>query len=344
MPFLSKLTTRARNYKSAIAAAAVVRSLSSSYPNPDPFVIPDDPTSGHYDELVNSVGREGDFDALYRLLNKRIKDGCFNTAQTFRFLDESSLPALDDLVRTFVRLDAGFTQKNAFDSLVSRLCRLGRVDDSLRVVEVMLSAGGCRVNAVTLHPILNQLTRTKDFDRAWRVVEEMRGKGIPPDLTAYNYFLTAHAASGDLSGTVKMLERMEEEGMGADTRTYDAMVLAACRAGKPEGAVAVLRRMVEEGVPPLYSTHIHVIKALLRQHRIAEAVEFVRTFAGKDENLDSENFGIMANELIKKKRFAEAKSILEEMERRDLRLGDQLKSCYDRILMKEKQESGENTN
>lgn len=322
------LAPYSRNFKSAIAAA---RSFGSSYPNPDPFVIPDEPTSAHYDELVNAVGREGNFDALHRLLNKRIKDGCFNTAQTFRFLDESSLPALDDVVRTLVRVDAGITQKNAFDSLISRLCRLGRVDDSLRVVGVMLSGDACKVNAVTLHPIINQLTRMKELDRAWRVVEEMRGKGIPPDLTMYNYFLTAHAAAGDLSETVKMLERMDDEGMGADTRAYDAMVLAACRAGRPEGAVAVIRRMVEEGVPALYSTHVHVIKTLLRQRRNLEATEFVRAFAGKDKNLDSENFGILAHELMKRKQFKEATSILEEMGRRNLRIGDKLKSCYDQI-------------
>ncbi|KAK4798065.1 hypothetical protein SAY86_030391 [Trapa natans] len=332
MSLRGMLSPYALNCKSAVAVAgASVRSFCSSYPNPDPFVIPDEPTSDHYDGLVNSVGRDGDFDALHRLLNKRIKDGCFNTSRTFRFLDESSLPVLDELLCTVARLDAGITRKNAFDSLISRLCRIRHVDSAMRVVAAMLLDDAREVNAVTLHPIVNQLTRMKEFDRAWRLVEEARRMGVQPDLTVYNYFLTAHAAGGDISETIRMLERMDEEGMGADTRTYDAMVLAACRAGRPEGALALIRGMVDEGIPAMYSTHVHVINALLRQGHNSEAIEFVRAFSGRDDKLDSENFGILAYKFIKRKQFVEAKLVMETMGSRDLRIGDKLKSLYDKI-------------
>jgi pentatricopeptide repeat protein len=297
--------------------------------NPEPF--PDVPTSAYYDELVNSAGRAGVFDTVRDLLNKRFKDGCFNTTNTFKFItnkDEASLPLLlDELTQTLSRLDKGFTRKSAFDSLVARLCKLNQIDLALRVVEKMAS-GGYGLNACTFHPILNVLTRNKEMERAWCVVNLMREFQITPDLTAYNYFLMAYCFVGDLTSAAEVLTRMEMEGVKADTRTYDALVLGACKTGKVEGAFVLLRSMVDDGIPALLSTHMYVINVLLKLGYYAQAVDFVRCFAGRDTWMDKNNFGGLASKLIDLKRFDEAKLVLDEMKTRDLEMEDKLRDFY----------------
>ncbi|KAH7841181.1 hypothetical protein Vadar_026688 [Vaccinium darrowii] len=283
-------------------------------------------TSAHYDDLINAAGRDKDFAAVHRLLNKRFKDGFFNTSKTFSFIS-TDLSILEDLTETLKNLDKGFTRKSAYDALIARLCKLQRVDEARRVAEEMVRKN-YGANACTFHPILNALSRTKKMDEAWRVVELMRENRISPDVTAYNFLLTAYCFDGDTTSAAGLLARMEEAGLTADSRTYDALVLGACKAGKVEGALVMLRRMEDDGLPALYSTHAHIISGLLKLGYYAQAVEFVVSCGGRDQGLDTESFGILASRLIGLRRFDEAKVVLEEMRKRGLRMGDKLKDFY----------------
>lgn len=69
-------------------------------------------TSAQYDDLINAAGREKDFTTVHHLLTKRIKDGCFNTTNTFKFI-ATDLSVLNDLLQALSRLDKDFTRKSA---------------------------------------------------------------------------------------------------------------------------------------------------------------------------------------------------------------------------------------
>ncbi|XP_010534612.1 PREDICTED: LOW QUALITY PROTEIN: pentatricopeptide repeat-containing protein At3g56030 [Tarenaya hassleriana] len=265
------------------------------------------PTTTHYDNLVYAAGSSGDFDAVRRLLNKRITDACFNTKDTFKFLANTA----------------------SYSSAVARLCRLGRIEDALIVVDDMTS-GGFGATTSTFYPILSVLTKKDKIEEAWRVVDLMRSHALPPDVTAYNYFLTSLCYDGDVVNASKVMRKMEEEGLSPDTRTYDALVLGACRAGKVEAAMVILRRMEDDGVAILYATHAHVIAEMVSRGYYAQAVKFVMAYVGKDERLDTESMGGLASKLIKRKRFEEAKMVLKEMGMRGLRMGSQLSDFYEK--------------
>lgn len=301
------------------------RLLSTQYVNPE---LDSPPSSAYYDELIAAAGRRRDFAAVRRHLNKRMKDGFFNTAKTFKFV-ASDPSVLDELTLTLAQLDDGFARKSSYDALIICLCKIHRTADALRLIEEMILRN-YGANAITFHPILNAFTKKKQMDEAWRVVDFMRENKIPLDLMAYNYLLTAYCYVGDLTSATGMLTRMAEEGLGADTRTYDALVLGACKAGKVEGAMVVLRRMEDDGVPVQYSTHVHVINALLKLGYYEEAVEFVMSYGGRERGLDRENFGILANRLIEMKRVDEAKVVVKEMIRRGLKMeSSKLKTFYE---------------
>lgn len=288
------------------------------------------PSTAYYDSLVNAAGRSRDFPILRHLLNRRVRDGCFNTTKTFKFVsgyDADHSTVLHELCETLARLDKGFSRKSAYDSLIARLCKLNRIDESLRVVDTMVR-GDYGVSACTFHPILCSLTKKKKMEEAWGVLKLMGDVGIHPDITAYNYLLTAYCFSGDLPAATGMLRKIVEEGMEADSRTYDALVLGACRTGKVEAAMVVLRRMEDVGVPLLYSTHAHVISGMMELGYYAQAVEFVRSYGGRDKGLDTESYGCLARRLIEKKRFEEAQELLAEMRRRGLAIGEKLRDFY----------------
>ncbi|KAL1217853.1 Pentatricopeptide repeat-containing protein [Cardamine amara subsp. amara] len=278
-----------------------------------------------FDQLIYKAGSSGDFETVRRLLTSRVAHGCFNTSDTFKFLTNTASysSALEDLRRVLPQIDGRFTRKNAYDILIARLCKLGRVEDALIVIGDM-SSGRFSLTPSTFHPILCALARKNKIEEGWRVVESMRSNSIPVDITSYNYFLTSHCYDGDVEEASEVMRKIEKDGISPDARSYDALVLGVCRAGKVEAAMAMLRRMEEDGVNVLYSTHAHVIAGIVEEGYYALGVEFVLAYAGRDLRLDAESFGSLAGKLMKKKRFEEAKIVLKEMVMRGLRMGDDI--------------------
>ncbi|EXC04708.1 hypothetical protein L484_009901 [Morus notabilis] len=299
--------------------------LFSTSANPNP---PSNrPATAHYDEMVNAAGRSGNYDELRRLLNRRVKDGCYNTTSTFNFVTvgDDSISAVGRLCETLARLDKGYVMKGAFDALVARLCKIARIDESRLVIEAMAPAN-CGLDARTFHPVIKGLTRKNQVDVAWRVVDVMRERGVSPDTEIYNRFLTMHCGAGDVEAAAAVLERMVKVGLKPNGRTCDALVMGACRAGKVEGALVLLRRMEDDGVPMLLSTRLYVVDALLSLGYYDQAVRFVRVYGGRDTWLDAESFGCLAIRLVKLNRTDEARMVLEEMKTRGLEMRHALKS------------------
>ncbi|CAJ1952433.1 unnamed protein product [Sphenostylis stenocarpa] len=298
---------------------------------------PDDPTAAYYDDLATAAASSGDYSALRDVLNKRIQDGFFNTKQTFSFITHSNFsPSLiDRLVETLSHLNEGVTRRNALELLVTRLCKLRRPKEALRVIESLARGGVCAPTACTFYPVLSLLTREKSLEDARRVVDLMAELGIGLDLMGHNFFLTAYCFTGDFDAAGGVLRRMEKEGVAADARTFDALVLGACRAGKVEGAMVLLRRMVDDGVHMLYSTHMHVIGTLLKMKCYEHAMSYVRSFVGKDKFLDAELLGCLASKFVNLKKGKEAMSILVEMKQRGVPMGYKLKEFYEMNVERE---------
>ncbi|XP_022747950.1 pentatricopeptide repeat-containing protein At3g56030, mitochondrial-like, partial [Durio zibethinus] len=309
--------------------------VAAQIPNPGPFdePFPDEPTSAYYDEQVYKAGRNGDMVTVGYLLNKRVRDGCFNTTKTFNFLTnvESSLSILDPLIQTLSRLDKGVPRKHAFDLLIARLCKLERTDEALRVVDTM-AKGGYGLNAASFHPIVNALTKKKKMEEAWRVVDLMSSAGAPPDVTTYNFLLTAYCFERKLMEASAVVKKIEEEGLAVDSRTYDALILGACRTGKLEGALVLLRSMMDAGLHVMYSTYTHVINGMLKVGNYDQAVRFVMASQGRDAMLDQESFGVLASKLVRLGRKSEAVFVLDEMSKRGLSIGKKLTEIYQQKL------------
>ncbi|VVB02868.1 unnamed protein product [Arabis nemorensis] len=233
-----------------------------------------------FDKLIYDAGNSGDFETVRCLLNSRVAYGSFNTSDTFKFLTNTAsyTSDLEDLRRVLPQIDRGFTRKNAYDILIARLCKLNRIEDALIVIGDMSG-----LTPSTFHPILCSLTKKNKIEEAWRVVESMRSKSVPVDVTSYNYFLTSHCYDGELEEASEVIRKIEEEeGISPDACSYDALVLGACRSGKVEAAIGILRRMEEDGVRVLYSTYAHVITEMVKEGYYALGLEFVLTYAGRD--------------------------------------------------------------
>jgi pentatricopeptide repeat protein len=91
--------------------------------------------------------------------------------------------------------------------------------------------------------------RDKDIDHAFRVVEDMKAKGVKVDLTAYSCVLDVCVSVGDLKRAKDLLAEMCEMG-SVDVVAYNTMLKGYCNSGDSAAATAIFSEMDEAGIQP----------------------------------------------------------------------------------------------
>ncbi|MBA0795814.1 hypothetical protein Gohar_006646, partial [Gossypium harknessii] len=184
--------------------------LSPSYPpllfhmllfNPGPI----DPTTPHRPTTTNGFIKLA---TVGYLLNKRARDGSFNTIKTFNFIinTEYSLSILVSLIQTLSRLEKGLMRNHAFNLQIAGLYKIERIEESLCVLDDDENGG---LKATTFHHIVNMLTKKKKMDDG---SDERRG--VSSDVITYNIFtiFTDRILLSKLTETNTVVKKIEEEG------------------------------------------------------------------------------------------------------------------------------------
>lgn len=136
------------------------------------------PNSAMYDELVNIAGRCKDFETLKMLLTERVADNCHISAKTFSFAtawhDDAEM--LGEVTETIKQLE-NFARKNAYDMMVSALCKEDYVDSAISVLKDMYRAG-CALTPLTFRPLLVAHGRNNRMAEVHEVFEFIDRKSV----------------------------------------------------------------------------------------------------------------------------------------------------------------------
>ncbi|CAM8993715.1 unnamed protein product [Rhodiola kirilowii] len=141
--------------------------------------------------------------------------------------------------------------------LIYGWCKIGRVDMAERFLREMVD---CRLepNVVTYNVLLNGVCRKASlhpeerFERTIRaadnVFDEMRHRGIEPDVTSYSIVIHVYSRAHKPQLVLDRLEVMKERGISPNAVTYTSVVKCLCSCGRLEDAEELLNEMVVSGV------------------------------------------------------------------------------------------------
>ncbi|KAI3428088.1 hypothetical protein D9Q98_006471 [Chlorella vulgaris] len=104
------------------------------------------------------------------------------------------------------------------------------------------------------------------LERAFQLVEDMKGAKIPTDAAVWNALVTAAGRAAQLQRAFNVLEDMLHNGTRPNDRTYASLIDACARAGDKELALRVYRKARREGCAHTLMVYAAAVHACIQAH------------------------------------------------------------------------------
>lgn len=176
--------------------------------------------------------------------------------------------------------------------LISGWCRIKRTDMADRFLRDMIDSG-IEPNLVTFNVLLDGICRRASLHpeerlqrtlvNAEKVFDEMRERGIDPDVNSYSIVLHVYSRAHKPQLTLDKLKEMKEKGIYPTVATYTSVMKCLCSCGRLEEAEMLLCEMVRNGVSPSPTTYNCFFKEYKGRKDAAAALRLYRMM--KDDRL-----------------------------------------------------------
>lgn len=210
----------------------------------------------------------------------------------------------------------GFAAQVGFSLLVKSLCRAGRLEEALELVdEAGAGAGahwGCRADQFVYGSLIHGLLRGGREAAALEKMEEMKRAGLPATAQVYTSLMVHFFREKRPEKATAVLEKMEEEGCEPTVVTFSALIRGYVGAGKVAAAWAVFRRMAAAGAPPDFQTYSTFMACLCWAGRSEEAMELIQEMAARGISPSAVNFRTVLYGLNREGKRDLARALLEK--------------------------------
>ncbi|KAE9598068.1 hypothetical protein Lal_00003904 [Lupinus albus] len=167
-----------------------------------------------------------------------------------------------------------------YNSLITVLCKVGKVNDALIV---------------------------------W---EELKGSGLEPDEFTYRIVIQGCCKSYRIDEALRVFNEMQNNGFRVSTVVYNSLLDGLFKARKVLEACQVFEKMVEEGVKTSCWTYNILIDGLLKNGRAEAAYTLFCDLKKKGQLVDGITYSIIVLQLCREGQLEEALKLMEEMESR----------------------------
>merc|ERR1719355_14639 len=102
------------------------------------------------------------------------------------------------------------------------------------------------LSPITCNTLIDACARCGQMARVPGILEEMKGRGIEPNLITYSTMVKGHSQQGDMQAAFAILERMKVEGAGKlkpDEIMYNSLLDGCAQANLVEEGARVLEEM-----------------------------------------------------------------------------------------------------
>jgi pentatricopeptide repeat protein len=94
---------------------------------------------------------------------------------------------------------------------------------------------------------------------ALEVLDDLKSRGVRPDLSAYNHAINAAAPGGAYVEAERLLEEIRTAGLAPNSVTYGTMIEVMGQGGRWEDAVGYFERYLEGGFEPTVATYQNLL-------------------------------------------------------------------------------------
>ncbi|KAK9098123.1 hypothetical protein Syun_025168 [Stephania yunnanensis] len=238
-------------------------------------------TSYSLDTMLYVLGRSRRFGEIWEVLKEiRRKDRNLITPRTVqvvlaRVAKCCSVRQTVECFRKFRKLVPEF-DVNCYNALFRTLCQEKSMSDARNVYHSLKHE--FRPN---LHTFNVLLSGWKSSEEAEGFFDEMVKMGVEPDVVSYNCLVDVYCKSREIEKALKVVDKMRDEGISPDVITYTSIIGGFGLAGQPDKAREMLKEMKEFGCYPDVAAYNAVIRNFCIAKRLGDAYNLMDVMAGK---------------------------------------------------------------
>jgi len=199
-----------------------------------------------FNTLVDACARCGRMDQLSGIQEEMEKVGVQPNLITYSAMIKGYC-RMRDIQKAFdilnhMRREGGVRPDEiTYNSLLDGCAQNNLVEEGMKLLEEMQQEG-VKPSNFTLSVLVKMMSRSRNLDGAFSIVEEMASKhGLRPNVHVYTNLIVACLSRKTPERAMRTLERMARERVQPDARAYTALVQGCLQAGQPDKAAGLLR-------------------------------------------------------------------------------------------------------
>ncbi|KAF6158006.1 hypothetical protein GIB67_008135 [Kingdonia uniflora] len=274
-----------------------------------------------YNLLIGGYGYLRDMEGVSRVLKLMFERRITNDVVTYTLLIKSLLDgncrigSMDDALRVqdeLLRVRLKLNQVIC-NSLINGFCKLGQVHEADQVIRDM-GVQSLKLDSYSYSTLVDAFCKEDRLSEAFKLFDEMLWKKINPSVVTYNTLIKAYAVQmEDFEGALKLWKYILTRGFVKSKVTFNVMINGFCKFGKMVKAEEILCKMKELGCFPDGVAY----RSLSDEHSRLGDVEKALDVKGKMEmegiSASVEMYNSLIGRVFKCKRSSKVNDLLIEM-------------------------------
>ncbi|OMO64391.1 hypothetical protein CCACVL1_21797 [Corchorus capsularis] len=169
-----------------------------------------------------------------------------------------------------------------FGILMNHLCKVGRVDDAMEILNKMSEETGydgvsIEADIVMYNTVINGLCKVGRQEEGLQLMERMRSmKGVKPKAATYNCLIGGFCRVGEIERGMELFEQMKEEKVSPNVITLNTLVdESLCKNNSIDLALSLMDDMKAKGVKPDTITYNAIFKGLKEKNLLKRALKLM---------------------------------------------------------------------
>ncbi|XVF80138.1 hypothetical protein PTKIN_Ptkin15bG0046200 [Pterospermum kingtungense] len=165
-----------------------------------------------------------------------------------------------------------------FGIVINQLCKLGRVDDAIELLNVM--GGGSRSDGASIgadviiyNTLIDGLCKVGRQEEGLHLMERMKSNGLAPNTRTYTCLIDGFCKVGEIERGKELFDQMKKVGVSPNVISVNALVDGMCRHGRVNSAVEFFTNMQEKELKGNENTYTCLITGLCKGDNIDKAVD-----------------------------------------------------------------------
>ncbi|KAF6167163.1 hypothetical protein GIB67_029801 [Kingdonia uniflora] len=200
--------------------------------------------------------------------------------------------------------------EEAFGGLIENFVRKRRLDEAVRVLEVMCY-GKCRPSIQACNVLLGVYVEEKrDLQSFLFVYKEMVKAGIVPNVETLNFLMEVLCESDRIDSALDQYRRMKKKGCSPNSRTFEILICGLCKRNRVEESVTLVNKMFELNCTCNLDIYNNVIPLFCEANKVDVGMRLFTRMKDSGFSPDSIIYGILVQSLCENLRVDEAVVLL----------------------------------